>query len=325
MGNLNGSGLDIFGVSFASKELNVKDLPVYITAGRLFYELSYGDIRFLLISVKDERFGSIALEKQLQIIVDKYKMPAAFFFRSATEQQRSSLIERNIPFIIDNNQVFLPFLGISLSKRFVHQKSNPPQKMMPVTQMLFLYLLYRSKGRPVMKKNAAEELGITRTSITRACDQLLSLGLIEEEKCGKEHYMVMTGLELPDEGMKLYKKAQPYLINPIQRSLVTECSDTYADYPFSGEYALSVHSMLNPPAIRSIAVDKSKISATDIIEIDPKWDNSKDLVRLDFWKYDPGLFTFSGTVDPISLALSLEGNEDERVEAAIEEYLEMCI
>ena len=40
------------------------------------------------------------------------------------------------------------------------------------------------------------------------------------------------------------------------------------------------------------------------------------------WKYDPARFMKDGLVDPVSLAMSFEGNADERIEGAIEEYLE---
>lgn len=42
-----------------------------------------------------------------------------------------------------------------------------------------------------MKKQAAEFLGVTRTSLTRASEQLSAMGLILQEACGKQYYMWM--------------------------------------------------------------------------------------------------------------------------------------
>ena len=44
--------------------------------------------------------------------------------------------------------------------------------------------------------------------------------------------------------------------------------------------------------------------------------------RIAFDDMDPARFMKDGLVDPVSLAMSFEGNADERIEGAIEEYLE---
>ena len=48
----------------------------------------------------------------------------------------------------------------------------------------------------------------------------------------------------------------------------------------------------------------------------------KELVRVEFWKYDPEPFAFDGCVDPVSLAESLKDIPDERVQGELEDYLE---
>ncbi len=85
-----------------------------------------------------------------------------------------------------------------------------------------------------MKKDAAESLGVTRTSITRASKQLSSMGLISQNMRGKEYYMQVEG-----NGMDLYQKARSYLINPVQQILMVESDDRYQDYLASGESALA--------------------------------------------------------------------------------------
>ncbi len=43
---------------------------------------------------------------------------------------------------------------------------------------------------------------------------------------------------------------------------------------------------------------------------------------LELWKYDPSPFAINREVDPVSLAMSLCENEDERIQGELEEYLE---
>ena len=45
-------------------------------------------------------------------------------------------------------------------------------------------------------------------------------------------------------------------------------------------------------------------------------------VKLEIWGYPPQLFVENGVVDPLSLFLSLRGNPDERIEAALDEMME---
>ena len=56
--------------------------------------------------------------------------------------------------------------------------------------------------------------------------------------------------------------------------------------------------------------------------MDIRWEPNANAVELQLWKYDPVRFMKDGLVDPVSLAMSFEGNADERIEGAIEEYLE---
>ena len=308
----------IFGLDFQISDAITDGLPIYMTIGRSYFMLSYDDVKFLLVSLsKDERFGIVALEKQIIKLVDKYGVPVAFGFDAVTKLQRDKLLERNIPFITDNGQLYLPFLGMMLSNTFKKDYSVKKDKMMPITQALFLYLLYKGDGKPIMKKEAAERLGVTKTSITRASEQLVEMELISQEMRGKEHYMRVEAT-----GMELYKKAKPYLINPIQQVLTIEENDNYKGYLLSGESALARRTMLNDPAIPVYAVYKANIDINDYTQIDPKWMPESKPICVELWKYDPTLFASSQTVDPVSLALCFENSEDERIEGAIEEYME---
>lgn len=92
--------------------------------------------------------------------------------------------------------------------------------------------------------------------------------------------------------------------------------------PVSGESALSNYSMLNPSVIESVAIDKSMAKEYTLKKIDERWEDNKDMIRIEFWKYNPDRFSKNGMVDPISLCMSLSDVEDERVEGSIEEMLE---
>lgn len=306
----------LFGIDFDVKRIKPSGFPLYLTANRSFWKYSFSGNEFILVTIpNDEKFGVIAFEKQRIQFEEKFEKPVAFSFSYISGRQRDTLIERNIPFVSDSGQLYLPFLGMMLSNRLAHQKQINTEKMMPVTQALFLHLLYNSNGKTMLKKDAAKYLGVTRTSITRASDQLLSMGLINQEKAGKECLMMPVAT-----GMELFEKAKPFLINPVQSVIVT--TGDHDSYPLSGESALSKCSALNAPQIPVRAVFKSDVDANEIQEIDVRWTTDEKALYIELWKYDPRLFEKKGIVDPISLAMSFSDNVDERIEASVEEYLE---
>ncbi len=308
----------LFGIDFRIKEMSVKELPVYLSARRTFYKMSYAETEFVLVRVSEkEKFGVSAYEKQARVITEQYGIPVAFCFDTVTRSQRDSLLTKCIPFISESGQLYLPFLGMALQDRFVHPKVVKKEKMMPITQALFLYLLYLGAGDPVLKKDAAEALGVTRTSITRAGDQLDAMGLITQETYGKECHMITNG-----QGLALFEMAKPYLINPVQRMITIRSKKQYEAYPLSGESALADQTMLNPPKIPARAVYKGEITTEKTQDIDIRWSQDENVIQLELWKYKPELFAKNGVVDPVSLYMCYENNADERIEGAIEEYLE---
>ena len=81
----------------------------------------------------------------------------------------------------------------------------------------------------------------------------------------------------------------------------------------------SAKTMLSGGILLEYAIDKKDIRAEELNQelIDPH-----EQVKIEVWKYPPYLFGTNSSVDPISLALSLRDEKDERIEGAVEEILE---
>lgn len=308
-----------FGFDFKIEKIEkIKGLPVYLKAGRTFYVLSDDINRFLLVKVKNnEKYGVVALGNQKKLYEEKSELFVAFWFDGLTRYQRDSLIKHSIPFIADGTQLYLPFLGVLIQNSFKQKVEVKTDKMMPITQSLFLYLLYKCNGKKVIKKEAAEYLSVTKTSITRASEQLEKMGLIRQEMSGKEYFMWTEIL-----GLELFLKAKEYLINPIQTIFVTKREAVADSMPLSGETALAKYSMINPSIINVVAIDKTVGKNYGFEQIDERWEEDKQLIRVELWKYNPELFAKDGVVDPVSLYMSMKDIADERIEAALAEMLE---
>ncbi len=307
-----------FGINCKIEKTKVKGMALYMTAGREFFMADVEGLSFLLVKISsDDRFGAIALEKQLAALKIAMECEVAIWFESLTKLQREALLKRHIPFIAGSDQIYLPFLGIMLRNNLKTMNNVVADKMMPATQCLFLYLLYSHQHEYVLKKQAAEELGLTRTSITRASEQLKAMELITEEHCGKEVRMKTVAT-----GYKLYSLARDYLITPIQRRMYVEKTDETEMLAVAGESALSEVSMLGEPKIAIRATFKSDEIVKGLKEVDIKWQESIDTVMVEVWKYNPMLFAKDGLVDLVSMAMSLSDTDDERVQGELERYME---
>lgn len=308
-----------FGLEVHEEQIDrIKGLPPYMTNGRSFYRMEISGIPFLLITIpEDDRFGVAALQKQLLKYSEAAEMNAAYAFSKLTRTQRDALISRAIPFISLPDQLYLPFLGIALQNRFRKEKITAAEKMTPATQSLFLYLLYTVRDGSVIKKQAAEALGLTRTSITRASEQLTVMGLITVEPAGKEKVMKAVLTE-----RAFFAKAKPFLINPVYKRIIVKKSPELDALPAAGETALSLRSMLNTPPIQSAAIMRGTPLAKTLHAADARWEEAGHLLEIELWKYDPSLFSEDKIVDPVSMMLSLQELQDERAQGELEKYLE---
>ncbi len=294
----------------------VSGLPVYL-AYRDAYRFSWERQEFVLVCIPShEKFGVTAFVKQQKVYQEAFQCNVGFSFENVSRAQRESLINHRIPFVSLPNQVYLPFMGMVLRDEFHKNNMVSSEQMMPTTQAVFLYLLYHDENEIALKSQIAEELGVTRTTLTRATKQLLAMGLITEEKRGKE-----IRVKRAYSGREFFEKARPFLINPVQRKMMIRNENAGIEQLKAGETALGEMSLLSPPAIMELAIYKGDDQVSHFKEADDRWEEG-EFVQMELWKYDPSLFAKDGRVDVVSLALSLEDSGDERVENAIEEMME---
>lgn len=85
-------------------------MVLYLTAGREFFTVHVEGLSFLLVKIPaNDRFGVIALEKQLALLKSEQNSEVAYVFDHLTKLQREALLTRGIPFIAGSEQIFFPF------------------------------------------------------------------------------------------------------------------------------------------------------------------------------------------------------------------------
>jgi len=306
-----------FGCEVKLREYSNKlSLPIFMTMRDIAMVEIYG-VNFAIIDVmKEAELSVAAMKKQKAKYEEELQCPVAYKVVLNSVSMRNALVKNRVSFVDLPGNVFLPFMGIVLQDVYRKQLVKA-DKMMPATQMVFLELLYMNDEESALKSEIANKLNLTKTSITRATAQLEKMGLIEQMKSGTE-----ISIKRNCSRKEYYEKAKTYLINPVQKVITIMRYEATFESFGAGESALSQVSELNPPRIEVCAIYKGEEVIDQLEIVDARYEDWDDCLNLQLWKYNPYYFARDGRVDPVSLACTFKGNEDERIEMCIEELLE---
>ena len=184
-----------------------------------------------------------------------------------------------------------------------------------LTQILYLNSKRVKIGgeQELSTSQAAKDLELTPTSISRASKQLEEMGLLHIRKAGVQRIM-----QSEDSPKTLFQKAGDKLLNPIKRTVYIPKELVGTELLESGYSALAEYSMLNTPNVRCYAAERIsqwKDAMTNNLQ------DSQVQVAVEMWRYNPRKLSTRNIVDELSLALALREDADERVEEAVEEML----
>ena len=231
--------------------------------------------------------------------------------KEITWRQKEYLIRERIPFVVENKQIYLPFMALYLQERCSAEKQQY-EEILPSAQLLLLYFIY-SGAQELSTSQASKELGLTPTSISRASRQLEEMKLVQTRKTGVQK--ILFSMDSPKE---LFQKVQKKLISPVKRTVYIPKEFVKSELLESGYSALAEYSMLNAPNVTCFATEK--ISQWKGI-LTNNLQDSRTQVAVEMWRYNPRKLSNRKCVDELSLALALKEDSDERVEEAVEEML----
>ena len=295
--------------------LNKNIFPIFLKDNYNFYEVTILGTRCILLEAVDEMPNVDQLQKHIKQIKNLTDRQIVLFYKDITRYRRKSLIENRIAFVIEDGQMYLPFMGLDLKK----VQENVEEEVKGFTtpaQIAFLYFLYH-KEEVVNTTDFAKKLGFNIMTASRALNDLYHANLITYEIGGmtgrsKEYKRIID----PD----YFLRGRDYLKTPVRKIIYTKARPLGA--VTAGMDALAELSMINPPGHTVMAIERNKLNKEQI-EVVKNKDLIKDtkLVELELWDYDPGLFSNNRHVDLLSLYASLREVTDERVEQALEGVL----
>ena len=301
----------VLGVRVTYEDVGFKHLPNFIATRYRLQLVSMNGQKIIFLYPKTELEQIEVLKKHIARIQKNENLPVVLVLKELSFRQREYLIREKIPFVADGKQIYLPFMAVYLQERCSAEKI-PRKEILPSAQMLLLHFIYGG-AQELSTSQAAKDLELTPTSISRASRQLEEMGLLHIRKVGVQR--IMQSEESPKT---LFQEAGDKLLNPIKRTVYIPKKYVGTDLLESGYSALAEYSMLNEPNVRCYAAERIsqwKDFTTNSLQ------NSKVQVAVEMWRYNPRKLSTRNTVDELSLALTLREDADERVEEAVEEML----
>lgn len=306
------NALDILGLKINFKKWNKeKELPLFILDNFLVQKAIINDIECLSLTPKGDLPTLPAFKKQISIIKEIENVPIFLQLDVISSFRRQNLLKNKVPFILKDKMVYLPFMATYLTNTY-HEETTV-EKLALASQLLFTWILYQNTNKYYIS-DAVKSLGFSNMTLTRAYRQLCATQLFEEHKDGRKIFLTAK-LSKVD----LFNKMRPYLQSPFYTQGYILKKEITKDMIPAGELTFSQYSNLNPPNLKTYAIEKKHIKN---IKLQREYYSYDEQVELQIWKYNPLIFSQNKkNIDTISLIISLSGNIDERLEKEIEKLL----
>ena len=301
----------VLGLRVVYREDPPGSLPNYIHARYRLQRVSLDGKAAVFVYPKGELEAVSAVKSHLEKIAGKENVPAVLIPGHLTWREKEYLLQDHIPFIVEGRQIYLPFMALYLQERGDAEKRELTT-MLPSAQVLLLFYIYQGCGE-LPASEAAQKLGFTPMSISRAARQLEETGIIRTESRGVRK--VICSDKTPEE---LFTDSKAKMNNPVKRTVYVPKASVEGKLLLSGYSALSEYSLINAPMTECFAA--GSIAAWEK-EASCRLHSSDDQCAVELWRYDPRKLTDGNVVDKLSLALTLGSEQDERTEEAVEEML----
>ena len=265
-------------------------------------------VKVLFITPRETLSNVKAVKKHLEKMQSLSGCFVSLLLNDISETRKKSFLENHIPFVVTNNQIYLPFMAIYLqekNKTIIEAVSQ----LTPAAQLVFINF-FKQNSEALAVANFAKKLQFSEMSTTRALRQLVATGLFEIKKGPiTNSNLLVTKVKDKEE---LFNKMEPYLINPVKNSFYIDKEEikTNKDFVPSGVTYLSMFSMLGKEELDTWAFYGK---ATDFKTATSELTDVSRQARIEIWKYNPKLVCLEETNDSISVYLSLKNSTDARI------------
>ena len=318
------------------EELERPPLPrMYARAfevGTFAFNGAASDVRFVAIGSRT-RPDLKMLRGAIDALRSACGLPVVVVSPSLDYWQKEWLISRNLPFIQDARNAYLPFLGLVVQETL---RGRRPSPLSPQAQRIIVNLI-EGNWDGVSAGDLTKRVGKSRASISKYLAEIEAICPAAVRRSGRSVVLHRNGMD----GATLLDCFEPYLRSPVSRHFRISCGIdpdeiSGAGARLSGLYALEhLSDLAVSEAYPTVAVAQEFLAEAmsalgEKGEELPWWDEEGNLVEVwGYWDdYPTDLRGQSAggldAVGKLSLYLSLRGRyeDDVRVADAIDQLRE---
>ena len=290
-----------------------KKLPLAYRGRYDIFTVETSGVLWMAIHPKDD-VGLVMLRRDRAGVEKTTGLNCAIFLDQTTFYIKEKMMEEGIPFVIEGKQVFLPFIGYLLSKE--NERELAPVHLISfLTQKMLLMAIYE-RWSEVKVSGAAKRMGVSTKSASRCFDELEYLNIDVLGMKGKSRV-----INIPDDRKQLWRQIERMLRNPVIRKFILRKDMKFEKK--AGISALCEYSLLSDNAYLTYAVTKKELKDSGV-KVEKQVSELEEIgcVVLELGYFID--FSGKGFQDPLSVVLSLTGEEqeEERVDISISEMLE---
>ncbi len=289
--------------------VHLKNLPAIYRGFYDFEELDIHETPFLLIKVKDKSLGPKDFKKHSKRLNESIDYLQIWFLKELHPHKIRRMIENELNFIVEDKQVHLPIINISIKAEV--EKIKMLQKLSGLSVNILIREILKLDLSGKSKVDLADLFRVSKMTMGRAIEPLLVNNLCEEKKVG-----VSKQIQFKPQ-TELWSYLQKNIRSPIKEIVFLDCIPK--GLPYSAVSALAKQSMLAEDIIPSFAIDKKEFSKKFkkiqqfVFEDDAK-------ARVEIWDRPPTLIK-QENVNAVDIYLILKETTDERIKIALEEQL----
>ena len=282
------------------------DLPFFLIDRYTFLRGNILDNKIVFILEKNTHSSISTIIKDIHTIERTYKLPIVIVHNTITRYRASKYIDERISYVVFGEQIYMPFIAIAYEEKRREKKVEQIKKFSPATQAVYLYFLYNNKK--ITAYNIAQHFSYSLMTASRALSDLCRLNLITFDLSGKTGRLKSyRRINDPD----YFKSGRKFLVNPIRFIYQPRSKKNIANSMSAGLSALAKKTMLNPPNYEVRAVPPMQRMEIETTALDE--DYMQFQMEIQIWKYDPRKLSETDMVDDVSLMLTLETEQNERV------------
>lgn len=295
-------------------------LPMFLRDKYLFYACRILNTpHVLMVAGKGGGMTPAVIRKHVDKVTEAAGCEVIYVSRAMASYNRARLIEQKVSFIVPDNQMYLPAMGMDL-REHIRSLRNKEESLhlSPSTQAAVLEAIYfgTGVGKGISQLELSKLITYTPMTLSRVFNELGELDFAEVKDRGRERVLCFR-----EGGRQLWNSAKPYLRSPVRR--IALAPEILQNTSRAGLTALAEYTMLAAPAtpVYAMTVSQWKCHYPERKDEPPPIQTDSS-VNMEIWNYMPLTFGNPGCVDTLSLFLSLERTDDARVESACKKLLE---